>query len=219
MVLIADSAGRRTGSGYTRVFGDPLLGHLLSRVQATVIRAGKELEGMVLERVDVIKDLDVFLGSEIMCDGVQVATKREMKHCDTLDFGGTEPDLLVFKRREGRQACHVVELKDGDSFDTKKSSAERVAMHGFISSTRASLPYVMHAHFVCFNQNDRKAIYEGFKRKIVMEECMTGREFCDLLEIDYCEIVRARKADQPANLDHFVEELLTIPAVKSRMFR
>ncbi len=218
MVRIADSKGRKTGSGYTRVFGDPQLGHLLSRVQATVIRAGKELEDMVLERVDVIEDLDVFLQSEIMPDGVQVATKRGMKNCAKLDFGGTEPDLLVFKRSEGRQACHVVELKDGDSFDTKKSSAEHEAMHSFISHTGTSLPYVMHTHFVCFNQNDPKAIYEGFKRKIDMKQCMTGKEFCELLEIDYCEIVHARKADQPANLDHFVEELLTIPAVKSRVF-
>ena len=217
MVLIADSRGRRENSGYTRIFGDRLLGHLLSRVQATVIRAGTELEKMVLERVDVIEDLDKFLLAEIMADGVQVATKREMKRCETLDFGGSEPDLLVFKRRNASQACHVVELKDGDNFDTKKSSGERSAVHGFISRTARDIPYVMHPHFACFNQNDRQAIYDGFKRKVVLEECMTGREFCDLLEINYDEIVGARRADQPANLAYFVDELLAIPAIRSRL--
>ena len=39
MVLISDSRGRRESSGYTRIFGDPLLGHLLHRVQAPQRRA------------------------------------------------------------------------------------------------------------------------------------------------------------------------------------
>lgn len=172
---------------------------------------------MVLERVDVIEDLDEFLVPEIMADGVQVATKKEMKRCETLNFDGNEPDLLVFKRRNASQACHVVELKDGDSFDTKKSIGELSAMHGFISDIGAKVPYVMQAHFVCFNQNNREMIYEGFKRKIEIEECMTGRDFCELLEIDYDEIVVARQADQPMNLRYFVDELLAIPAVRSRL--
>ena len=214
MVLISDSRGRSTGSGYARIFGDDALGHLLSRVQATTIRAGTELERMVIERVNVIDDLDMFLRSEIMPEGVKVATKQELKRCSTLDFGGNEPDLLVFKRRDGKRACHVIELKDGDNFDTKKSSAEHQAMHGFISRTGWTIPYIIHAHFACFNQNDRLAIYNGFKRKVAMEECMTGREFCELLEIDYDDIVNTRLANQPANLDYFIEQLLAIPAVR-----
>ncbi|MCY4437344.1 MAG: hypothetical protein OXE05_08450 [Chloroflexi bacterium] len=217
MVRIRDSEGRSEGSGYARIFGDPQLGKLISRVHATSIRAGTELEKMVLARVTLIPDLDEFLSHEVMADGVHVAPKRMVKDCETLNYAGAEPDLLVFKRREGKQLCHVIELKDGDAFDTKKSSAERQSLHGFIQRNASQLPYFVYPHFCCFNQDDRRIIYDGFKRKVPMSECMTGREFCELLEIDYDEIRQEREADQAANLDEFLEDLVSIPAVKQRL--
>ena len=217
MALISDSAGRPTGSGYARVFGDNRLGELISRVHATSIRCGTELEQMVKQRVTLIDDLDDFLLMEIMPEGVFVADKRELKACRTLDFAGSEPDFLVFKRRRGQQACHVIELKDGDSFDTKKASAERNSMHSFISYNASRLPYIVHAYFCCFNQTDRSAIHDGFKRKLAIEEAMTGREFCDLLEIDYDEIRTERAQDGPANLSFFVAALQAIPAVREEL--
>ena len=36
---------------------------------------------------------------------------------------------------------------------------------------------------------------------------MTGKEFCDLLEINYDKIVAVRKVDQLENLDYFVRKL------------
>ena len=48
---IRDMIGRRDGnSGYTRVFENGALGQLLSRVQATVISNGNELEKLLIER-------------------------------------------------------------------------------------------------------------------------------------------------------------------------
>ena len=44
---------------------------------------------------------------------------------------------------------------------------------------------------------------------------MTGQEFCDLLEIDYDEIVEVRKPDAEDNILYFLEELLRIPETKS----
>ena len=67
-----------------------------------------------------------------MPEGVFLATKRQIKKSGTLDFAGSEPDFMVFKRRKKIQACHIVELKDGHVFDTKKAGAERTAMHRFI---------------------------------------------------------------------------------------
>ena len=43
---------------------------------------------------------------------------------------GIEPDLLVFVVRSKR-ICQVIELKDGDSFDTKKAAAERANLERF----------------------------------------------------------------------------------------
>lgn len=101
----------------------------MSRVQSTVISAGTELERIILSKVEKIDDLDEFLEQEIMEDGVLIASKRQIKKCHSLTFPNAEPDFLIFKRRSDRQACHVVELKDGHAFDTKKSSAEHWSIH------------------------------------------------------------------------------------------
>ncbi len=214
MALIKNAKGRKEGSGYVRLFGDNELGRLVSRAHSAVISSGNELERIVKSRVQLIDDLDDFLSLEIMPDGVLVADKQNMKKCLALDFAGSEPDFMIFKRRQGNQNCHIVELKDGDSFDTKKAGAERRAMHGFISKNAQHIRYTVTAHFCCFNQNNKQAIYDGFKRKIALAQAMTGREFCDLLELDYDEIVRQRTEDADANLRYFLSELAKIDSVK-----
>ena len=50
MAKISDSKGRSdTNSGYARLFGNQRLGQLMSRVHATVIRTGNELEYIIQE--------------------------------------------------------------------------------------------------------------------------------------------------------------------------
>ena len=44
---------------------------------------------------------------------------------------------------------------------------------------------------------------------------MTGKEFCDLLEIDYQEIVTFRKQEQPENMQYFLSELVNIDPVRN----
>jgi len=172
---------------------------------------------MIALRVRNIPDLDWFLGREIMPEGVLLARKRQIKRSATLDFAGSEPDFMVFKRRGGVQTCHIVELKDGHVFDTKKASAERQAMHGFIERNAQHIPYRFRAHFCAFNQDDRRAIWDGFKRRIALDEVMTGREFCELMEIDYDAIVEARRADGADNVEFFLAELVRVESIRRRL--
>ncbi len=67
---------------------------------------------------------------------------------------------------------------------------------------------------MAFNQDDRQIIFDGFKHKVPLDECMTGREFCDLLEIDYDEIVSERRQDAEANFNQFLSEMLGIERVE-----
>ncbi len=115
------------------------------------------------------------------------------------------------------QTCHIVELKDGHVFDTKKASAERQDMHGFIERNAQHIPYRFCAHFCAFNQEDRRAIWNGFRRKINCKEAMTGREFCDLLEIDYAAIVEARRSDGSDNVAFFLSELVEIDEIRQQL--
>ena len=217
MARIQNSNVRENSRAYERLFGIDELGALMSRVHSAVISSGTELERMVLARVEKIENLDEFLKMEIMPDGVFVAPKKQIKKSVSLEFPEAEPDFLIFKRRQGQQNCHVVELKDGHVFDTKKARAERRAIHAFIEQNAHRIQYRVSCHFCCFNQPDRNAIVAGFKRKITKDEAMTGREFCDLLEIDYDEIVRSRQDEQPANVEFFLQELAKIDEVRRRL--
>lgn len=208
MALIKNAKGRKDGSGYARILGDRRLGLLISRVQAAVISAGSEPERIIASEAQQIDDLDEFLHQQPMSEGVWLATKKAVKQSKTLRFAGSEPDFLIFKRRGKRQNCHIVELKDGNSFDTKKAAGERQSIHNFIAENAQHIAYTMTAHFVAVNQESQDAIYEGFKRKISIEECMTGREFCEeLLEIDYDAIVRRRKRDASANFRYCLDRV------------
>ena len=187
----------------------------MSKVQGTVISAGSELEKLITERVETIDDLDAFLRKDIMSEGVLLAQKRKIKKCSELNSQGSEPDFMIFKRREGHQHCHLVELKDGHVFDTKKVDGEREALHGFAKRNAGRLPYRVSTHFCAFNQNDAEVIWKGFKQRIDIKEAMSGREFCELLEIDYDEIVEVRKSAAEDNIRYFLEELLHIPEINT----
>ena len=224
MARIQDGKPGRPDGGYTRVVGDTQLGALLSRVHGTVISAGTELERTITERSkdlgNLIDDLDIFLELDILPEGVYLATKKMIKASEKLDYAGSEPDFMVIRRSRGHTDCFVVELKDGDAFDTKKASAERQHLYSFLARNDPVFPrhYVTHARICSFNQDNRQEIYVGFKGKVEMKDLWTGREFCEVLELDYDAIRETRNRDQSSNLDFFVKELLKISSVRSRMF-
>ncbi len=202
---------------YARCFGNVELSHLLSRVQSLIIRNGNELEKLVTNLVSdkLIEDVDEFLSAQIMDIGVRVATKKAVKKCKSLKGDGIEPDFIVFDRKRHSQHCYVVELKDGHEFDTKSSEKEQQNLVDFLSTNELTLHYYScHGKICGFNANTREEIQIGFKRKISLEEAMTGREFCNLLQIDYDSILALRAADREANYSEFLEELLQIPSVR-----
>ena len=215
MARFKNAKGREQGSGYARLFNDKELGALISRVHAAVISSGTELEQVVKDKLHLIEDLDEFLKRDIMQDGVMAADKKKVKKCKTLNFAGSEPDFLIFKRKHEKQNCHIIELKDGDNFDTKKASAEYRSMHSFISKNASRIPYRVHSHFCCFNQDSKQAILDGFRNKISLQEAMTGREFCELLELDYDKMVRARQEYGAENKREFLSDLIKIESVKT----
>ena len=57
---------------------------------------------------------------------------------------------MIFKPLEDRPHCYIVELKDGHTFDTKKSAAEHASIQNFIAKNAPSLPYVVTGHFCAF---------------------------------------------------------------------
>ncbi len=98
MARLRDAKPKNMSGSYKRLFDNVALGELVSKVQSAVISSGSELEATIADSVPNIPDLDAFLEHEIMPEGVLLARKRQIKRRDTLDFAGSEPDFMVFKR-------------------------------------------------------------------------------------------------------------------------
>ena len=216
MALIENAKGRRANqspSGYTRLFGVPALGNLISRIQAAVISSGSELEQLIWDHVVQIDDLDHFLRTTLHSeeDRVFVARKQQVKNCKTIR-SEYEPDFLAFQ--PSTRNCYIVEVKDGDQFDTKKAAGERQMLGNFRTDISHSVPYITHVYLCSFNAPTKDEIYRGLKRKFQMGELITGRELCDLFRIDYELIVGHRLKDQQANLEYVAHELLAIEGIR-----
>ena len=215
MVLIKESKGRKEGSGYNRLFGNKQLGHLLSRVQSGVIRAGNELEQLILDLSNHIDDLDAFLDDNAITQGGFLVSKKTLKLSRLKSNAG--PDFLIFNITTQQKHCHIIELKDGDNFDTKKAQGEKDLLQKFQQEVSSKLPYTTSIHICCFNQADKDKIIAGFKHKITRDMAMTGKELCKILSLNYAKIVEQRKKDQKNNMKFFITALLKIDKIRSHI--
>ena len=112
MALISNAKGRKedeTPSGYERLFGNRELGMLLSKVHASVITTGSELELFLASRLKKSDDISIY---DINKD------KRVFK--GVKDGHDLIIDCIISK--EGK--IKLIEIKDGDTFDTKKVAGE-----------------------------------------------------------------------------------------------
>src|SRR6185369_13165270 len=190
----------RTDGGYTRVFNNERLGALISRVHAASISSGIELEGLILEKSDLflvqtVEEMESLLSNGEKFDKkTYLIPKKIVKNSPKFKFE-REPDYLILKKET--KTLYITELKDGDNFDTKKSSGEAESLRQFKNHIAENIPYKTLILVCCFNQNDKKKIIQGFKNKIKPEEAFTGQEFCELIGIDYHAIVKERTEEHP----------------------
>jgi hypothetical protein len=221
MARIADSRGRQDeNSGYARLFGNQELGSLISRVQATVIRAGNELEAILEDRTPAHLKSD--LGSAISgqrdlagLGSIRVVFQARLPATST-EAGG-RADIIVISHQE--RLVSVVELKDGDTFDTKKASGELASMTRLARRIGEAIDYQHRIFFCSFNQDDKDAIVRGAKGRFSIDNVMTGSELCGILQIDYAGLRAERASEQPANLQYLVDSLLDIHEVREAIVR
>lgn len=214
MAKISETKGRSdANSGYGRLFGNQQLGLLMSKVHATVIRSGNELEHLVeAETPNHLKTtLEAILWQkQLLPTNRQVVFQGHM--LETSKGGGVTVDVAIFDHQQ--QKVWVIELKDGDTFDTKKSSGELVSMTRFTDWIAEKTGYSANYYFCSFNQDNKLAIVRGAKGRFDMSHAMTGRELCNLLDIDYDILRNKRQSQQSENLKYFLSELLKISEVR-----
>lgn len=216
MAKIRLSNPKTSSGGYNRVFNNENLGKLIQKVQSTVISNGNELEKIILEKSNVINDLDEFL-SQKNIKGVFLCPKKVIK-TSKYKLEEHEPDLVIFEISESNRNCYIIELKDGDNFDTKKSQGEFEGLEKYKNHLGSKITFITNFFICSFNQNEKELIVKGFKNVFNINQVMTGRQLCDLLKIDYDKIIENRKKDAEDNKKYFIEELVKIPFIINEIF-
>lgn len=219
MALIEDryKKARMKGSGHERLFGVPQLARLTSATHAAIIASGNELEKLILDQASTLEDVDEYLNLEDVPQGTFIVPKKQIKRSVVLNTPQTEPDFLIFKRDANRFNCYVIELKDGDQFDTKKSAGEWRSLNDFMNHIARLVQFRTSSHVCFFHADTREEVVDGFKKKIGLEDALTGRELCKIIDVDYESILEHRREHQPKNFDFFVREFLSIPEVQEKI--
>ncbi len=216
MALISDRKKGREDGGYTRLFGIPALGALISQVHATSISAGTELEKLICEAHTNLMTsamLSDFVNKKLPNGTYLIPKNLIKKHIKTAIGSDSEPDFIIIVIVDKK--AFVVEIKDGDTFDTKKASGEIASCRRFAQQLSAyfisaSLDFDVSIKICCFNQNSLDEIVKGFKSEIRKSEAWTGQDLCRVLGISFDNIVKQREVQQSVNLKYFAEQLVGI---------
>jgi hypothetical protein len=218
MSLIKNAKGRIDGnSGYSRLMGNEELGNLFSKIQSTVISNGNELETLIENSKECIKDFDNFIISNPE-PGNYLCAKNGYKKSKNLLSRKIQPDFLIFNIENNNWNCKIVEMKDGDNFDTKKSEGELEHLQKFTEAFKEKYPFINTNFYICcFNQNNKETIVNGLKKRFSIDNVMTGKEFCNFTDINYDEIKQKRKNDQTENINYFIEEISKIPIIMEKL--
>lgn len=218
MAKIRNSNPKQSGGGYERLVGHTGMANIFTQAQSTVITNGTELEKIISVRATTIDNLDEFIAAcdnGTVADGAYLCTKSVVKK-SAYKMDKHEPDFIAFTVDKANNICRIVELKDGDTFDTKKSVAEKEMLTIFMNHLAPKIPFRTKFYICCFNQSDKDKIVVGFKNVFTADEVMTGREFCDNLGIDYDAIVQLRRDDATDNFKYVVEKMFEIKEVRSQ---
>lgn len=200
MTTIQDRNGRMDGA-YTRLFGDVKRGHLVSQVHAASISAGTELEkflGRSIPRHN-LNTLPNIFRSKIVNLAKEVVIKPSLPRAG--EQVGIISDFGIFYHSKARFL--VVELKDGDTFDTQKAPAIKENLQKITAYIGQGIHYQGDFYVCSFNTDSKADIVTGFKIAFAERQVMTGRELCHHLGIDYEEVLAFREVDHSQNRQYF----------------
>lgn len=220
MAKIRNSNPKNSSGGYERLLGNKELADIFTKAQSTVISNGTELENIITSRANNIEDLNQFMeevNAGRMENGVFLCTKKVTKKSD-YKLEGHEPDFLIFSIQPEGKVAYVIELKDGDTFDTKKSAGEKESLKAFKMHLGSMIEFRTNYKICAFNQLDKEKIVSGFKSQFTIDEVWTGKDFCDVLGIDYEEIINQRRDDTLDNYLFVVEALAEMEDIQNKVF-
>jgi len=215
MAKISESRGS-SGASYERLFGNPAIGLLFSKVQSTVIRSGFELEKVLQEVTppEIQTTLEALADESIVKPPIQVVFKPSKPDPES-KVKSIQADLLVVDNVNRRFS--LIEVKEGYLFDTKKADGELSSLRNITSWLAQEFAYRTHYYICAFNYESKEGIVNGLKKRFSIDHVMTGRELCEAINLDYDYIRELRRADQLENRQYFLRGLLAIPEVRNEI--
>mgnify|MGYP003659250094 CR=1 FL=1 len=226
--------GRIEKSGYGRLLplGDPGMKRAASLTQkchSTVIGNGNELEDLIYERSShpnkdynradhdhrggtfedrckIIPKSKFDLGAEnafIVKFKLERGDKNEKKGSKRKKI---ECDAILLERNK----IILFEIKDGHQFDTKKSEGEytKLCEAARLVEEQDPLKRKCDFKFVSWNVNNVSEI--SLKHKAADAHLMRGRDFAQLIGIDYEKLNTKRDEDQKGNGEYILNEMENI---------
>jgi hypothetical protein len=213
MALVRNAKGRPVvkTSGYFRIFAEDdndkealMMAAMVSKIHATSISNGYKLER-------IVSSPDYNSHNPRYEVSARDLTEGHFRHIEVLQ---TECPAIVGQNKivvdyvvVGPDVISLFELKDGDTFDTKKSKGE-------LNSLKTVQAYLKTLHpdkdvryyFVLWNTADIKpgSIKVNDLEVGVM---MTGAEFCARMNLDYAAINNSRRSVAKDNKKWFMEQL------------
>ena len=154
MALISNAKGRgedETPSGYERLFGNRQLGMLMSKVQSAVISTGNELEEFLATRIK-------------KTDGISIHNINKEKRVFKGAKNGHNIIIDCVIEKDGK--IMLIEIKDGDTFDTKKVAGEiesLIMAKNHIIKTRKVKEENVSVYYCSFNARNHEQIERGAK--------------------------------------------------------
>jgi hypothetical protein len=184
------------------------LAGLFSENQSQVISNGNKLDTKIVPDPqfnpnNVIRN---FKSSNIDlddCEGHYSHFCLLKKDCPSLKKGCIQLDYLVI----AEDYVRIYEIKDGDTFDTKKSegeveSLEKAKLYFLNTFPEKKVSY----HTILWNATDKKNI--SFKANELPEDFIVfGRDFCKEYNIDFNKILEYRRGLAKEYQDYIIDKL------------
>jgi hypothetical protein len=206
-------------SGYYAVLGNEELADLLRKGQSTTIRNGNELEDIIANQVSFNKVCSINfedLLNKINTNPTEnfyiskFSLKKEVLVDNGIELKGKKSisiDGLLYKD----SVLYIIEYKDGDNLDTKKSQGEIESLSK-ISKLFTLFGIDNCPKLVLWRCDDVKN--SSIKTTEHREYLTTGLDVSDILDISFTDIQEIRNRDQADNVLYFTEQVCKILNLK-----
>lgn len=213
MALISNANGRADvkTSAYFRIFAEDendkvaeKLASMVSKIHATSISNGCKLEKLIASPDYNSHNPRDKVSARELNEGHFCHIKVLQTDCPAIvGQDKIEVDYVVV----GPDVISLFELKDGDTFDTKKSKGEINSLKTVQAYLKSLYPDKdVRYHFVLWNTADIKP--GSIKvNDIEVGVMMTGAEFCARMNLDYAAINNSRRSVAKDNKKWFMEQL------------